>query len=89
MCFVSDEVCGVWARNVRATAPDAIRFDFVVTDSLWGQPGASAKIAAVMVLPREGNAEAPAMPLHDDGPRAPAIATSTPARDDTRLTATK
>ncbi len=39
MCFIDDEVCGAWARNVRATVPDAISFDFVATDSLWGQPG--------------------------------------------------
>src|SRR6202171_986687 len=65
MCFSDDEVCGEWARNVRATAPDAIRFDFVVTDSLWGQPGVTGRIVAVMVLPREGKVEARAMPLHD------------------------
>jgi len=65
MCFSDDEICGEWARNVRATAPDAISFEFVVTDSLWGQPGVTARIVAVMVLPREGKAEAPAMPLHD------------------------
>jgi hypothetical protein len=65
MCFSDDEVCGEWIRNVRATAPDAIRFDFDVTDSLWGQPGVTARIVAVMVLPREGKAGASAMPLHD------------------------
>ena len=65
MCFSDDEICGEWARNVRATAPDAISFDFAVTDRLWGLPGATARIVAVMVLPREGKAEAPAIPLHD------------------------
>jgi 4-amino-4-deoxy-L-arabinose transferase-like glycosyltransferase len=64
MCFSDDEVCGEWIRNVRATAPDAIRFDFDVTDSLWGQPGVTARIVAVMVLPVEGKAGASAMPLH-------------------------
>jgi 4-amino-4-deoxy-L-arabinose transferase-like glycosyltransferase len=54
MCFSDDEVCGAWVRNVRATAPEAIRFDFVVTDSLWGQPGVSGTIAAVMVPFRDG-----------------------------------
>ena len=56
MCFSDDEVCSAWARNVSANAPDAIHFDFVVTDSLWGQPGVSATIAAVMVLPRDAKA---------------------------------
>jgi len=65
MCFSDDEVCGEWIRNVRATAPDAIRSDFDVTDSLWGQPGVTARIVAVMVLPREGKAGVSVMPLHD------------------------
>jgi len=68
MCFSDDEVCGEWARNVRATAPDAISFDFVVTDRLWGQPGATASIVALMILPREEKARASAMPLHDSAP---------------------
>lgn len=65
MCFSDDEVCGVWIRNVGANAPDIIHFDFVMTDSLWGQPGVTGRIVAIMVLPREGKAEAPEMPLHD------------------------
>ena len=68
MCFTDDKVCGEWARNVRATAPDAISFDFVVTDRLWGQPGATASIVALMILPREEKARASAMPLHDSAP---------------------
>lgn len=67
MCFSDDDVCGVWARKVKATAPDAIHFDFVVTDSLWGQPGVTGRIVAVMILPRDGNTEAPVMPLHRGG----------------------
>jgi hypothetical protein len=54
MCFNDDEVCGEWIQNVRATAPDAISFDFVVTGSLWGQRGVTGRIVAVMVLPRDG-----------------------------------
>jgi 4-amino-4-deoxy-L-arabinose transferase-like glycosyltransferase len=61
MCFSDDEVCGAWARNVSATAPDAISFDFVVTGHLWGLPGATARIGAVMVPPREGKAAASPM----------------------------
>ena len=56
MCFSDEEVCRAWIRNVRATAPNAIRFDFGVAGSLWGKPGVSAKIAAVMVLPGDGKA---------------------------------
>ena len=67
MCFSDDEVCGEWARNVRATAPDAISFEFVVTSRLWGQPGVTARIVAVMVLPRDGKVGASAMPVHDGG----------------------
>jgi hypothetical protein len=67
MCFIDDEVCGEWVRNIRATAPDAISFEFVLKPRLWDQPGLTARIVAVMVLPREGKATAAAMPLHDDG----------------------
>ena len=56
MCFSDDEVCSAWVGNVRAAAPDAIRFDLVVTKSLWGQRGVSATIAAVMVLARDAKA---------------------------------
>jgi hypothetical protein len=49
------------ARNVRATAPDAISFDFVVTDHLWGLSGATARIGAVMVPPRQAKAAASPM----------------------------
>ena len=56
MCFSDEEVCSAWIRNVRATAPNSIRFDFDVAGSLWGRPGVSAKIAAVMVLPGDGKA---------------------------------
>jgi 4-amino-4-deoxy-L-arabinose transferase-like glycosyltransferase len=65
MCFSDDEVCGAWARNVRATAPEAISFDFVVTGRLWGLPGATTRIGAVMVPPREEKAEASPIPPHD------------------------
>jgi hypothetical protein len=67
VCFSDDEICGEWARNVRATAPDAISFEFLVTSRLWGQPGVTARIVAVMVLPREGKAGASGMPLHEGG----------------------
>ena len=56
MCFSDQEACSAWIRNVRATAPNSIRFDFDVAGSLWGRPGVSAKIAAVMVLPGDGKA---------------------------------
>ena len=56
MCFSDDEVCSAWVRNVRAPAPDAMRFDLVVTESLWGQRGVSATIVAVMVLARDAKA---------------------------------
>jgi 4-amino-4-deoxy-L-arabinose transferase-like glycosyltransferase len=52
MCFSDCEVCGEWVRTVRATAPDAVSFDFVLTNSLWGRPGVTARIVAVIVLPR-------------------------------------
>jgi 4-amino-4-deoxy-L-arabinose transferase-like glycosyltransferase len=66
MCFSDDEVCGEWMRNVSATVPDAVRFDFEVTDSLWGQPSVTTMIVAVMVLPR-GESGNVGYPLHDSG----------------------
>ncbi len=68
MCFSDDEVCGVWVRNVRATAPDAISFDFVVTDSLWGQPGVTATIVALMVPPYDREPVTPLAPVRDSRP---------------------
>src|SRR5258708_5135927 len=62
MCFSDDEVCGEWIRNVSATAADAIHFDFDVTDSLWGRPGVTVRIVAVMILPPQGQVVASAGP---------------------------
>lgn len=61
MCFSDDEVCRAWVRSVGANAPDAIHFEFSATDSLWGQPGVTGRIVAVMVLPRERKAGLPAI----------------------------
>jgi hypothetical protein len=59
-------------ESVAATIPGAVRSEFVVTPSLWGQSGVPGRIAAMMVLPR-GEPEAP-----PDGTRNVRVSQSQP-----------
>jgi 4-amino-4-deoxy-L-arabinose transferase-like glycosyltransferase len=51
LCFADDRICLSAMESVAATIPNAARTEFVITPSLWGQPGVPARIAAMMVLP--------------------------------------
>jgi hypothetical protein len=65
LCFIENDECVAWARKVLATAPNAVSFDFVARPSLWGQPGVTAAIVAVMVPPYEQEPLTPLPPVRD------------------------
>ena len=60
MCFAEDADCVTWMDAVTSIAPQPIRSEFVARPSLWGKPGATARIATLMVLPQPGKADGPA-----------------------------
>lgn len=60
LCFADDAACMQWMDRVDDRTERERRFEFVVQSSLWGRPGASRKIAVMMVPPVEsGNPESP------------------------------
>lgn len=82
MCFADDTSCMRWMERVQDMTRDVRRFDFVVTASLWGRPGASKTVMAMMAPPVEsgdGSAEPP-QKLHDDGVEDLSIAAAKPQR---------
>jgi hypothetical protein len=57
VCFASDRACVSWMERIAATVPHVVRTRFEVTPQLWGQPGVSTGIAAIMALPRDDIAQ--------------------------------
>ncbi len=51
MCLPDEETCLLWLKQIAATAPGAVAFDFVVQPKLWGMAGVPARIAALLVPP--------------------------------------
>lgn len=51
MCFTDDKGCTGWMDRVAGLVSDPVRSEFVARPSLWGTPGATARIAVLMVLP--------------------------------------
>jgi hypothetical protein len=52
MCLPDEETCLLWLKQIAATAPGAVAFDFVVQPRLWGTDGVPARITALLVPPR-------------------------------------
>lgn len=63
MCFAEDAACLDWMGKVTSRAPRFIRSEFVLKPALWGHPGASARIVALVVPPRKF--ARPAAPVRD------------------------
>ncbi len=52
MCLPDEETCLLWLKQIAATAPGAVTFDFVVQSQFWGTPGIPARVTALLVPPR-------------------------------------
>lgn len=63
MCFAGDQPCTNWMRTVAAREPQHFSLVFDVQPRLWGRAGIPASIVALMVLPRQTEADMPAVPL--------------------------
>lgn len=46
MCLPDEETCLLWLKQIAATAPGTVTFDFVVEPKLWGSVGVPARITA-------------------------------------------
>lgn len=51
MCFTDDVSCIDWMNRVAAIPVTSIRTEFTLNTSLWGRPGVSATVVALMVPP--------------------------------------
>jgi 4-amino-4-deoxy-L-arabinose transferase-like glycosyltransferase len=52
MCLPDEETCLLWLKQIAATVPGAMTFDFVVAPKLWGTEGVPARVTALLVPPR-------------------------------------
>ncbi len=52
MCLTDEDTCLLWLKQIAATAPGAMAFDFIVQPQLWGTLGVPARITALLVPPR-------------------------------------
>ncbi|WP_315831417.1 glycosyltransferase family 39 protein [Bradyrhizobium prioriisuperbiae] len=52
ICLPDEATCLVWSKMVAGLAAGAVLMDFDVQPRLWGRPGVSTRISAVMVPPQ-------------------------------------
>ncbi|MET0219150.1 MAG: glycosyltransferase family 39 protein [Tardiphaga sp.] len=57
MCFTTDTQCIAWMQRVAEIAPPHLRATFEIKPRLWGRPGVPATVAAMMVPPRDAEAD--------------------------------
>lgn len=53
MCFTENETCITWARSIAASNADSVNFEFTVHARVLGRLGATSKILAIMIPPRD------------------------------------
>jgi hypothetical protein len=51
MCFQNDPICLDWLNRVAKVAGSIVRIEFDLQANLWGQPGVTTKIAALITPP--------------------------------------
>lgn len=61
LCFRDDAPCMGWMQRLETEQTHFVRTEFTLTATLWGRPGTSATVVAMMALPRTTDA-APAAP---------------------------
>jgi 4-amino-4-deoxy-L-arabinose transferase-like glycosyltransferase len=65
MCFTHDVNCMNWMTRVAQLPPSVMRLQFTVQASLWGNPGASTQVSALIVPPRTASPSQP-VPIDPD-----------------------
>jgi len=65
LCFAEDESCLRWMDQVAEIAPHALRSEFVLRPVLWGRPGASARVVAMIAPPVVANRGVESLPIED------------------------
>lgn len=73
LCFADDPTCTNWMTKVEARAHDFRRLTLPIATSLWGRPGVSTTVIALMVPPRHDATDPHSLPssepLDDVGAR--------------------
>ena len=62
MCFSDDPPCLTWMDRVEKLSEAVIRSEFTLRASLWGQPGVSMSVIALIAPPLKGSAVPPSSP---------------------------
>lgn len=62
MCFADDPPCLTWMDQVAKLSSAVIRSEFTLQASLWGRPGVSAKVSALIAPPLREPATKPSLP---------------------------
>ncbi len=65
LCFADDPVCTHWMTKVEGRAHESRRLALPITTSLWGRPGVSTTVIALMVPPEDAQ---PSQPLPSSEP---------------------
>ncbi len=60
MCFTDDAACLSWMHRVAEIPARVIRSEFTLQASLWGRPGVTTKISAMIVPPLDVQPAEPA-----------------------------
>lgn len=66
MCFADDVNCTSWMRRVAEIPAEVIRSEFTLQASLWGRPGVTTKISAMIVPPSTTPPSEPASVREDE-----------------------
>ncbi len=62
MCVSDDPPCLTWMDRVEKLSEAVIRSEFTLRASLWGQPGVSMSVIALIAPPLKGSAVPPSSP---------------------------
>ncbi|WP_315835095.1 glycosyltransferase family 39 protein [Bradyrhizobium prioriisuperbiae] len=57
LCFKGEADCEAWLRRLETRQTKFVQSEFVLTSQLWGRPGVSTVIVAVIAPPRDPSAE--------------------------------
>ncbi len=60
LCFAGESLCEDWMRRLQTRQTKFVRSEIVLTSRLWGTPGVSTKIIAIIAPPRGDRPSGPA-----------------------------
>lgn len=65
LCFKGEADCEGWLRRLETRQTKFVQSEFALSSQLWGRPGVSTTIVAVIAPPRDPSAEPVLVPEHE------------------------